>query len=161
VTAITFCVYGTAVPKGSTKSFAYALKNRTTGAPILDRHGKPIYRAATTHDNPKTKGWQQLVAEGASQAMNGNGVLFHGPIRLRLEFYLPRPKSLPRSKPRAHVTKPDLSKLTRCAEDSLTGVVIRDDAQIVELQVTKQYAALGDSPRAIVTIEPLSAAERL
>ena len=158
---ITFTVFGVAVAKGSMKSFAYQLKNRKTGQPLLDRKGKPIYRAATTAENPKTKNWEQLVAEAASRSLSGSGVLFHGPIRLAIMFYLQRPKSLPRTRMVPHLKKPDCTKLARGTEDALTGVVFRDDSQVVQLEISKHYAGIGESPRAVVTIEPLDAAERL
>ena len=142
---ISFVVFGIAQPKGSTRAFL----------------PKGWTRPIVTSDNQKSKGWQQLVAEGASRALAGAGQLFHGPIKLDLEFHLPRPKSLPRTRETAMTKKPDCDKLARSSVDALTGVVFRDDAQVVDMHVTKRYAALGESPRAHITIEPLDAAERL
>lgn len=72
-----------------------------------------------------------------------------GPLSLKLDFYLPRPKShfglgknSDRLKPLAplhHTFKPDATKLLRAVEDALTGVVWRDDALIVLQVVTKRY----------------------
>jgi Holliday junction resolvase RusA-like endonuclease len=36
--------------------------------------------------------------------------------------------------------KPDLTKLLRAVEDALTGVVWRDDSQIIHQVVNKEYA---------------------
>jgi crossover junction endodeoxyribonuclease RusA len=143
--ALTFVVFGVAQPKGSTRAFV----------------PKGWKRPIVTTDNPKSKGWQQLVAEAASRALDGRGQLFLGPVRLVCVFHLPRPKSLPRTRPTPMVKKPDVSKLARSTEDALTGVVWRDDSQVTDLQVTKLYAAIGDSPRAVITVEPLSDIERL
>lgn len=140
-----FTVFGVAQATGSARGF------------IPKGWKRPII----TTTNRSAKSWQALVAEGAGRALQGRGTLFHGPIRLDIAFYLPRPKSLAQSRDAAHIKKPDSSKLARCTEDALTGVVYRDDSQITDLHVTKQYAAIGDSPRAIVTIEPLSPAEQL
>lgn len=142
--AITFTVIGVSRPKGSTKAFV----------------PKGWTRAIITGDNPKTKDWQNLVAEAASRSLPDAGTLFHGPVRLDVEFYLPRPKSLPR-RVVDHLKKPDLDKLLRSTKDALTGVVWRDDAQVVDVHARKHYAAIGESPRAIVTIEPLDPAEHL
>lgn len=140
---ITFTVFGIAQPKGSTRAFV----------------PKGWKRPIVTTDNPKSKGWQQLVAEAASRALNGTGVLFEGAIRLDVEFYLPRPKSLPR-RTTDHLKKPDLDKLVRSSKDALTGVVWRDDAQVIDLHARKRYSDSGESPRAVITIEPLADVER-
>lgn len=142
---ITFTVFGVAQPKGSTRAFV----------------PKGWTRPIITSDNQKSKGWQQLVAEAASRALQGSGQLFHGSIKLDVAFHLPRPKSLPRTRETPMTKKPDCDKLLRSTVDALTGVIFRDDSQVVDVHVTKQYAALGESPRAIVTIEPLDVRERL
>lgn len=142
---LTFTVFGKAEPKGSTRAFL----------------PKGWTRPIVTTDNPKSKGWQQLVAEAASRALEGRGQMFLGPVRLTCVFYMRRPKSLPRTRVTPMVKKPDVSKLARSTEDALTGVVWRDDSQVTDLQVTKLYAAIGDSPRAVITVEPLSDIERL
>ena len=49
-------------------------------------------------------------------------------------------------------TMPDIDKLARCALDALTGIVFRDDAQIVDLHATKRY---GEPERAELTIREL------
>jgi Holliday junction resolvase RusA-like endonuclease len=157
---IRFTVYGVPVQKGSMKSFTYQLKNKATGQPILDKQGKPIYRAAITHENPRSKNWQQLVAEAASRALTAEGQVYLGAVRLEVAFFLPRPKSIGR-RDVAMTKKPDASKLLRSTEDALTGVLFRDDSQVVDVHVTKRYAAFGESPRAIVVVEPLDAAERM
>ena len=154
-----FTVYGTAQQKGSTKAFAYPLKNRATGQPLIGKNGKPVYGAATTSDNPAIKGWQQLVAEGANRALaqqpdGTRGVLEEG-VRLTVAFYLPRPKKYQRRGVNpAHLTKPDLDKLVRGIKDALTKVLWTDDSQVVELVATKQYAAVDDAPHVDLRVEP-------
>ena len=78
---LNFQVVGVAIPKGSTKAFGYYAKNKKTGALLLNTHGKPILLASTSNANPKTKGWQQLVAEAASQAMQALPVAQRGLLR--------------------------------------------------------------------------------
>jgi hypothetical protein len=91
-----FRVIGVAIPKGSTKAFGYYAKNKQTGALLRNPHGKPILLASTSNANPKTKGWQQLVADAASKAMQAlpvaqRGLLLEGyPCAQRLQ-----PTSLP------------------------------------------------------------------
>lgn len=142
--ALSFVVHGVAQPKGSAKAFIPKGWNR----PIV------------TSDNPKNKGWQQLVAEAASRALPSAGVMFDGAVRLRVVFYLPRPQSLPK-RVTEHLKKPDLDKLCRSCKDALSKVVWRDDAQVVELLAAKRYAGPMDSPRAVITVEPLNYEERV
>src|SRR4051812_25953414 len=84
MSAVTFTVRGLAQPKGSAKAYvpkAWAVAAVATGrAP----------RAIVTHDNPKAKGWQQLVAEQAQAAASHD--YFAGPVVLTVAFYLARPK---------------------------------------------------------------------
>ena len=59
-------------------------------------------------------------------------------VHLVLRFFLEKPASVP--KRRLYPTvKPDSSKLLRAVEDSLTGTVWHDDAQVVSTQVEKRY----------------------
>lgn len=143
-TALKLVVYGVPVGKGSARAFV----------------PKGWKRPIITSTSRSAKSWEGLIAAAASQALTGSGQLFHGPIRLTVAFYLPRPKSLPR-RVQVHTKKPDLDKLARCCLDSLTGVLWRDDSQVIELHATKTHTGVGDSPRAEITIEPLDAAERL
>lgn len=136
---LTFVVFGVAQPQGSAKAFM----PRGARFPVV------------TSDNPQVKGWRQLVAQAASAALNGSGQLTEGAVRVVAEFYLPRPKSLAK-KTLAHMTRPDVDKLARAISDALTGVVWRDDSQVVQLKVSKFYAAPGDSPRAVIAVSPIS-----
>jgi len=68
-----------------------------------------------------------------------DGPPLEGPVCISLTFYLPRPKSAPRRVVHP-ATRPDLSKLVRSVEDALTGIVYRDDAQIMSLTAIKAFA---------------------
>lgn len=146
-----FTVVGVPVPKGSTRSFVVAPKG-----------GKP--RAVTTGDNPKTKGWQQNIANSAALELlraHNRGLRFDdGPIALDCWFYLPRPLALmTRSKAlldHPHVKKPDLDKLARACKDALTGVVWSDDSQVTDLYAHKRYCAAGAFPRVVIAVRRAS-----
>lgn len=145
--AITFTAWGVAAPKGSAKGFA---------VPIKGQPGK--FRAVVTHDNPRTKGWQQVVSEAAGRALDeipfGAGP-FHASaaIRVLIAFYLPRPKSLGKKTTVHHTKKPDVDKLVRGVLDGLTGVLFNDDAQVVDLQTRKRYAPPDTAPHAVITVQ--------
>lgn len=139
MSALEFTVWGVAQPKGSARAFV----------------PKGWTRAVVTSDNPKGKGWQQLVAEAAGRAKDGTGAaLLTGPVRLQVAFYLPRPKSLPK-RTAHHVKKPDLDKLLRSVKDGLTKVIWHDDSQVVRAEVSKEYADLGSAPCARITVIPM------
>ena len=136
---ISFTVYGIASTMGSKRAFM----------------PKGWTRPIITDSNRNLRSWQALVAAAASQAIADcpGWQLLEGGVRLTLAFYLPRPKSLAK-KVTAHTKAPDCSKLIRSTEDAMSGIVYRDDAQVVELVAFKAYAALTESPRVDVRVEP-------
>lgn len=143
MTIVAFIVYGLAKPAGSKRAF----QHRSTG------------RIVVTDANKNSRAWKQEVAQAAGYAMN-NGELLEGPLRLSLVFMLPRPKGhygkngVRPSAPRFPIVKPDLLKLARAIEDSLSGVIYRDDAQIVTESLQKIYTP--ESAQVHVTVEQLS-----
>lgn len=98
--------------------------------------GKPIIVARD--DNEKSGDWMNSVRAAAAEHRDGE--LLGGALRLTCWFYFQRPKShfgsgrnadrLKPSAPAHHVQAPDLSKLIRCLEDALTGVIWVDDRQV-------------------------------
>ena len=60
-----------------------------------------------------------------------------------------------RLKSRNTISAPDLDKL-RAALDGITGILINDDSQVVDLRATKNYAGEDEGrPGAWITIETL------
>lgn len=123
-----FFVPGIAQTKGSSRGFVVANKKKP---------GK--FRAVITNDNPKAKDWQKCVTLVAEFAMGDRPPVL-GPVRLTMAFQMDRPKTVDREFPSV---RPDLSKLYRCAEDGLTGVCFKDDAQVIEATLTKTYGEPG------------------
>lgn len=80
----------------------------------------------------------KLIAQAAGEVYNGD--LLCGAIELSCVMHFARPKShygtgrnagrLKASAPARHTQAPDAGKVMRAVEDSLTGVVYRDDRQI-------------------------------
>lgn len=85
--------------------------------------------------NPKVGAWKRDVKMTAQVAMERHE-LMTGPIRLEAKFYVQLPRTVKRSYP---TVKPDLTKLLRPVEDALTGVVYRDDCQIIKTTMEKHY----------------------
>lgn len=114
-------------------------------------------RPIVTDSNRNLKSWQVIVSEGANHALQhlppGERALLLEGVRLAVVFYLPRPKALPR-RVTAHTKAPDLDKFVRSVQDALTGVVYRDDAQVVDLLAAKRYAAPGEVPHVDICVEP-------
>ncbi len=108
-------------------------------------NGKP----RITDANPRGKAWRSLVVDAALDALPDGFDLLRGPIRLAVTFYRLRPKChfrtganshlIRESAPQYPTTAPDATKYLRLLEDSLTGIVWRDDAQIVDQHVQKRY----------------------
>jgi Holliday junction resolvase RusA-like endonuclease len=63
---------------------------------------------------------------------------FVGPLVVELTYYFARPKYAPRRRLYPAV-RPDIENLTKHQLDALSGVLWRDDAQIVDLHVYKRY----------------------
>ena len=93
--------------------------------------GRPIITSA----NRNLKAWRDIVASEAQR--HAPPSLIVGPVRVRLWFRLPRPKTLPKRIVHA-IKRPDLDKLCRVL-DSLTGVIWKDDSQIVGIEAHKWY----------------------
>ena len=130
---LTFTVFGTVQPKGSMRAFV----------------PKGWKRPIVTSANPRLKDWEQNVRACAQQY--AADYFFDEAVILELAFYLPRPKSAPKS--RTHmVTRPDLSKCIRSTEDALIGVLFTDDSYVVGVKAFKQYAADGSAAHAVVTV---------
>lgn len=127
MTAVRFTVYGQPQPAGS----------KTAGR---TKAGKMFVRDSAKGSAP----WKRQVAQAAGEAMNGTGLL-DGALQLVVNFIVPRPKGhygargLRPSAPVFPVVRPDTTKLVRAVEDACTGVVWRDDSQVVAQHAFKNY----------------------
>ena len=129
---VSFDVSGLPIPQGSMRAFV------VKGRPVITSTAKGLAQ------------WRQLVALRAQEVARE---VFEGPVCIDLHFRMPKPKSAPKKK-RTYATKrPDLDKLIRSVLDSVTHVLIRDDAQVVEIRATKDY---GSPPGVRVTLEEIA-----
>jgi Holliday junction resolvase RusA-like endonuclease len=143
---IEFTAIGKAQPAGSKKGFIVKMKD-----------GKQ--RAIVTDDNTKSKPWQAVVSDAAGDAYTGP--LLNGPLKVAFHFFRPRPKGHFKAGGKLSklgqesigpMTKPDLLKLSRGVEDALTGVIWRDDSQIIAEELHKDW---GEPARVEVSIEEI------
>lgn len=144
-----FYVAGIPAPQGSKR----ALHHRATGKIVLLESSKRV------------KPWRAQVAEAAHAAW-GTAAPLVGPVELHVVFYFERPKShYPQNSRNAGgVLRPsapmrpvghgrnDLDKLARAVLDALTGVIYEDDAQVVSLVASKEYARSGRTPGASIEV---------
>jgi Holliday junction resolvase RusA-like endonuclease len=145
MTTLAFSVLGEARPGGSKRAFV--VKGR---AVVTDDAGK------------SGKTWRRDVQLAANAALEqaGGFELLAGPLVVRMTFYRRRPKAhygargalLP-SAPAYPTVKPDALKLARAIEDALTGLIWRDDAQIVAGAQAKRY---GEPERVEISVTELA-----
>ncbi len=128
MTAAEFFIPGIPRPGGRKRAF---VNKRTGRAMIVDACRK----------NPE---WRQAVQWFARQAYDGQPLT--EPLKVIMNFQLCRPKAhfrtngqVKASAPDYPTTKPDVSKLIRSTEDALTGILWRDDAQIITQIGHKRY----------------------
>lgn len=147
---IQFFVPGQARPAGSKSAF----KNPNTGKIIV------------THANPKTKGWMDSVAWHAMKHV-GAMCLLTDAVCLKLTFLRLRPggdygtgrnEGIIKASAPLHNTKiPDLTKLTRAVEDALTGIIWKDDSQVIAQRTNKRYCRGDEKPGVWILVETIEA----
>lgn len=143
--SVRFFVPGIPAPGGSKRAF------------VSPKTGKVVVLDDAKGNGP----WRERVAHFARQAWTAPPM--EGPLVLWVRFVLPRPKGhfgagknarkVRPSAPAYPTTKPDATKLLRALEDALTGILWRDDAQVVSQDVLKCY---GSEVGALVRLESLA-----
>lgn len=115
------------------------------GAPV--GKGRPRFSRKTGHvyTPEKTARYEERLAWAAQSEMKGRP-LFEGPLRVTVEAAMPIPVSKPEKWKTAArdqlvwpTGKPDADNIAKML-DALNNVVWRDDSQIVDLRVIKQYS---------------------
>jgi Holliday junction resolvase RusA-like endonuclease len=66
-----------------------------------------------------------------------------GPISCRINFYIPRPKSVSVKKRPYPVVGADLDNYIKSLLDGVQGVVFDNDAQVIEISASKKYSNEG------------------
>jgi len=139
MTSFGFRVYGIPAPQGS----------KIPG--VSSKTGKMFVREQSSKTLTP---WRQDVKAAAEIARAGSDTLT-GPIVLTADLFMPRPASIPVKRRPYPTVMPDLDKLLRGIGDALRQAgVYKDDAQIVAIRATKQYAddSVERSPGAWITI---------
>lgn len=132
------------------------------GLPISKGSVKPftVGRGKSLPADPRERNWEQRIAIIAAQEMRLRGFKpYEVPISITGVFRMPRPKQsrfdYPATQARKTLGGGDLDKLCRSFGDALqTGLVVRNDAQIVHWDVRKLYADTLHKPGAYMRITP-------
>ena len=136
---------------------------RTAGSKsaFKDKFGK----VHLTHAGKYSKGWMDSVKWWALKTYGERTILLTCPVILKLIFFRRRPKGhygtgrnaglLKDSSPEYPTSKPDLDKLNRAISDALTGIVFKDDSQVVKLESSKFYCGPEDKMGVFITIDSL------
>lgn len=134
--------------------------SRTAGSKsaFKDKRGK----VHLTHAGKYSKAWMDKVSWFAMKEYGERTVLLTCPLILKLTFFQRRPNGhygtgrnagrLKDSAPEYPTTKPDLTKLTRAVEDALTGIVWKDDSQVVKQDTRKLYCGPEDKMGVFIEI---------
>jgi Holliday junction resolvase RusA-like endonuclease len=125
-------IYGDPAPQGSKRVF---------NGRIVEASGN------------KLKVWRKAIAAACQNQVTEEHSLLLGPVRVEVEFYLPRPVSVTIKKRALPIVPPDLDKLLRGLLDGIgqSEVIWGDDSQVVQIDAVKLYADETE-PGATVTI---------
>jgi Holliday junction resolvase RusA-like endonuclease len=141
-------VVGTPRPQGSKR-------------PVRNKHTGRIHMVESSERLPD---WRADIRDAAMRAVDGvpTSAYWERPLVVGIWFTIARPKNhyLPANTRRAApelrpdapkhpAGKPDTDKLLRAVLDALTGLVWRDDAQVVDILARKVY---GERPGADITV---------
>lgn len=143
---IEFFVPGKCQPAGSKKAFVVTDKK----GKVVYVNNRPIVNIVDANDEAKP--WKKIVAYYAGKAYSGP--LLTGPIRVTFRVLRDELKSHLNSKGERNAegrkypyptSAPDVLKCSRGVEDALTGVIWKDDAQIVDERLTKEWCKRGQN----------------
>ena len=130
---------------------------KAQGRPRATSMGKHI----RVYDDPKSRKAKDTLAKVVQDQAPEE--LLDCPLRVDLEFFMPRPKGHYGTGKNAgklklrfqglhHTKKPDIDNLRKLVMDAMTGVFWRDDSLVCEGATVKQYS---DRPRTEIYIKTL------
>jgi Holliday junction resolvase RusA-like endonuclease len=113
------------------------------------------------YDPKKSRDFKDYVRLVASEHRPEK--LLEGPISLVVKVYKPTLKSFSKKKKAAAeagqlrpTSKPDVSNYLKLIEDALTGVIWKDDSQIIDCSISKYYS---ETPRTEIQIKEMDVIE--
>lgn len=138
---------------------------RVHGTPAPQGSKRHIGNGVMIESSKKVKPWREAVKHAALDVLASEAfspTIATGPVKLRLAFFLPRPRGhyrtgknaalLRDSAPFTPVTKPDLDKIIRSTLDALTDAgIYRDDSQVAAIVADKRYAD-DETPGVLINV---------
>lgn len=130
------------------------------GTPVGKARPRFARRGAfvTAYTPKKSADFEALVADAARQVMRTSPPL-PGAVRVIIRAWFEPPKSWTKAEKQAaidgrrhHTSKPDADNLAKSVLDAVNGIIVVDDAQVVELTIAKRYAG---GAGCYVTVEEL------
>lgn len=110
------------------------------GTPAPQGSKRHVGRGVLIESSKQLKPWREDVRQGALVALADHAPLLKGPVGVSLLFWLPRPKSHPKTRRTIPTTRPDIDKLARAILDALTSAgAYNDDSQVTWLVLEKRY----------------------
>jgi Holliday junction resolvase RusA-like endonuclease len=113
---------------------------------------------ASAYTPSKTRKYEDVLRLAAGNSMADLAPL-DGPLKVRIIALLPIPKSLSKAKQAQAiagtirpVSRPDVDNYAKSALDGLNTIVWRDDAQVVDLMVSKFYS---DKPGLVIEVSQI------
>jgi crossover junction endodeoxyribonuclease RusA len=122
-----------------------------------------VVRGRVIEASKKLKPWRLAIAKAVEAGLPAEHNIILGPVKVEVEFYLPRPATIKQSKRSFPIVPPDVDKLARGLLDGLnqgedgkanSGRLWADDSIVVELIARKFYAD-DRNPGAVVRISAI------
>ena len=112
-----------------------------------------VGKGVRMHNDKRHDNWMDSVA--AQALVHRPARLLEGPVRLCVDVYIIKPKSVKREYP---TVKPDATNYAKAVEDALNKLIWVDDAQVVDQRCRKFY---GNPSRAEITVEEINGSLQL
>lgn len=110
------------------------------GIPAPQGSKRHVGRGVMVESSKRLKPWREDIRQGALAAAEDQQWTAPEAVSVGLTFWMPRPKSHPKSRRTIHSSRPDVDKLTRGVLDALTSAgAIRDDSTVVKVSAVKCY----------------------
>lgn len=120
------------------------------------------YQGRIVHAGKHTKDWMNKISWMFMEKY-GRPCISEAPFYLNVLVYLPHRKEewgkgrnagkLKPSAPTKHTRQPDLDKLVRAIQDSLTNLVWGDDSQVIKLTAEKHFADKDHPPGILIYLK--------
>lgn len=121
-----------------------------------DRYGRPLKRVRAI-DSDKSRYFKNFIK--VKTKLQYEGEPLEGAVKITVTFYRPIQKSISRKRFDKIVAgeikptvKPDLDNYFKAITDAINGIVFKDDNQIVEVHMFKEY---GEEPHIELEVEEL------